>query len=503
MSGRGLENYTALLEAVPSAIIQVDPQGLISYWNKAAEKMYGWNAEEAIGSSWNDFFPTPSVEYRFPPSSHLFEDGRWEGELSQKDRYGNVVLVEARWRMLRDTSGMSESVLAIHTDITAKRTLEQQFLRSQRLESLGILAGGLAHDLNNILTPILVSIGSLRGIASDEETVETLDTLEIVATRGAGIVQQILAFSRGAGGERTIIELHHTFRELRLIIEETFPRTITLVFDLAAGLWPIEGDASQLHQIFLNLCLNAEDAMHGRGTLTVTAANTTIAHEWTGTRPDVLPGRYVVVRVEDTGEGIAHGNIEKIFDPFFTTKSEGNGTGLGLATVDTILTSMGGFVDVVSEPDGGSRFSVYFPAAKEGEVSEEEIPVLEVPRGSGEGILVVDDEPAIRSIVKKILESNGYKVYTAHDGIYGLYLYVKFSEEISVVLTDLVMPKLDGPSMIHAMQKLDSSAKFIVVSGLSDQSTEDPELPVDAVLRKPFTSNTLLEVIYRTIHELR
>ena len=398
--------------------------------------------------------------------------------------------------LFRDGAGRPYLV-GIHMDVTEKKQLEEQFLRAQRLEGLGTLASGIAHDLNNILTPILlvVQLLALQHQNFDEATQKKLKILETSAQRGADLVRQILAFARGVEGKRFSLQVGHLLQEIRKLIQQTLPKSIAIKVDIPPSLWPISGDATQLHQVFMNLCVNARDAMPEGGTLTLTAANCTIDESDARQYFEAQPGAYVLVTVMDTGTGISPQVLNRIFDPFFTTKDIGKGTGLGLSAVLGIVKSHGGFIDVESAIGQGSQFKVYLPATETAEMDQEVN--LELLSGNQELILVVDDEATIREMARSALETYNYRVLSAADGLDAIATLAEHKQEIYAVLMDLVMPTMDGISALPLMQRLQPGLRIIAMSGLNSPQTvtKTHQLGFQAVLNKPFTTHELLQIL--------
>jgi signal transduction histidine kinase/CheY-like chemotaxis protein len=425
----------------------------------------------------------------------------WHGELAQSTKDGRTIFVESRWSLIRDHENKPKSILIINTDITERKKLEAQFFRAQRLESIGTLAGGIAHDLNNVLTPILVSLKLLREMKG-ETPGEVLDTLEASAHRGASIVQQVLSFARGVEGEKAVLQVKHPLNEVLKIAKDVFPRTIEIRSHFEQDLWPVTGDATQLHQVFMNLVVNARDAMPNGGRITIESRNTQIDENYARMQPEAKPGPYVVISVSDTGTGIAPAVLPKIFEPFFTTKDIGKGTGLGLSTAAGIVRSHNGFLAVYSELGQGSSFKVYLPAAESRPESQpEQRGTAALPQGHGEMVMVVDDEAAIREIIKVTLENNGYKVITANDGTEAVAAFATQKRKVHAVMVDLMMPFMDGIATIRALQKMQPTTKVIGISGLMDQARIGQLNEIGGVcfLAKPFTTEQILAMLAKVL----
>ncbi len=397
----------------------------------------------------------------------------------------------------RDPTGAMTRVNGAFQDITERRHLEQQYLRAQRMESIGTLAGGIAHDLNNVLAPILLSIGLLHEDEVNADRLETLAAIEASAKRGAAMVARLLSFARGADGRREHMPIAPLVRDLSTIVRDTFPKNIAFAAHLNPDLWALQADATQLHQVLLNLCVNARDAMPAGGHITVTARNTVVDQTYANVNIDAQPGPYVVLSVEDTGTGIAKDILDKIYDPFFTTKDIGKGTGLGLATSLAIVTGHRGFMRVHSTPGTGTRFDVYLPAQTAPATQPVSVPAEGRPRGHGETVLVVDDEAGIRHIAKRTLEAFGYRVLLASDGAEAIAVYVQHQSDIAVVLTDMMMPVMDGPATIQALVRLNPQVHIIAASGLTTDTKAAGEAAARVIhfLPKPYTSGTLLTAI--------
>jgi hypothetical protein len=419
-----------------------------------------------------------------------------EVELKRKD--GTKLVALESTTVVSSGNGQAQLLQGTWRDVTKQRELEAQFLRVQRMESVGSLAGGIAHDLNNVLAPILMGIQMLLERHEDDVTRRYLCTMEGEAKRGANLVRQILMFSRGVEGRRITLQLRQLIADIEKMLQQTFPKSIAIVTSVAPDLWTVTGDKTQLEQVMMNLCLNARDAMPNGGVLSIMAGNQILVPGRVGPAADKHEP-HVVIEVSDTGQGIPHENLSRIFDPFFTTKKMGAGTGLGLSTVSAILTSHGGFISVDSVVDQGTAFNVYLPAL--GAVQEEKNitrGASSFPTGNGELILVVDDEAAIRDMVRTILENYGYRVLVAADGIEGVAAYSKHRDNIRLVLTDLEMPRLSGLELIRGLERVNAAVQVVSVSGLIDSGglEQSAARPIRAVLQKPFTPAELLKTLH-------
>jgi nitrogen-specific signal transduction histidine kinase/CheY-like chemotaxis protein len=385
--------------------------------------------------------------------------------------------------------------------VTERRKVEAQFLRAQRMESIGTLAGGIAHDLNNVLSPILMAIQMLQlRIAGDEEQ-QWLDILQANAERGAEMVKQVLSFARGVEGERVALHPKHLVKDVVNILKDTLPKSISITYEVSADLWLISADATQIHQVLMNLCVNARDAMPQGGEVTIRAENLTLDDAYARMHLEAKPGRYVIITVADTGAGMSAEVQARIFEPFFTTKEIGKGTGLGLSTALTIVRSHGGFVSVYSEPRKGTQFAVYLPAIESARAVVAQRQRADLPAGHGELLLVVDDEESIRQITKATLETFNYKVLTASDGTEAVALYAQRRDEIAAVVTDMMMPFMDGPATIRALQRLNPRVKIIAASGLGaqDKAAEATALGVELFLPKPYAAEKLLKALAQVL----
>jgi len=496
-----LREQAALLDHACEAITVVDAGGRIVFWNRGAERLYGWTGEEVMGRNLHDQIFRGGQAQSEAARHSLLTTGEWVGELQECTKDGKEIVVESHCSVVRNEAGQHESTLIINTDITAKKELESQFLRAQRLESIGTLASGIAHDLNNILSPLTMGLQLLQLKLQDEQSQRLLHVMQANVSRGTEMIKQVLSFAKGLSGARVRIQPKHLIRELSRIVTETFPRNITMQQRLSDDLWVVDGDATQLHQVLLNLCVNAGDAMPQGGTLTISAENKVLDTIYANMLKGASVGPFVVLTVADTGMGMSPELLARIFDPFFTTKEPGKGTGLGLATVQSIVTRHGGFVQVESKPGAGTKFHLWLPAQATATAVVAPSAPATLPTGQGELILIVDDEAAIREMMRTTLESYGYRTLTAEDGVTALQLFAQQADEIKVVLTDMMMPMMDGLVLIRTLQKIKPHMSFIASSGLTETEKveEACRLGVRHVLSKPYDLETLLTTLARAL----
>nr|MDZ8009089.1 CHASE3 domain-containing protein [Nostoc sp. DedSLP05]MDZ8101910.1 CHASE3 domain-containing protein [Nostoc sp. DedSLP01] len=371
-----------MLDIVKDAIIERNIDNQILFWNQGAQNLYGWKVEEAVGKN--------ILQLLYQENSPQLEDaylsaidtGEWQGELHQLTKEGKEIIVASRWILLRDENGEPKSILSANTEITQQKQSEFQLLRSQRLESIGTLTSSIVHDLNNLLSPTLLSVQFLQKKFPDNQSQKVLQTLENNVKRGANLLKQILIFARGIESKRTIVELQPLMAEIEQIIAQTFPDSIICQIHIPKNLWHVRGDATQLHQVLMNLVVNARDAMPNGGILRIVAENVVISEHSAQINIDAKVGSYIAIVVADTGIGMSSEVQQRIFEPFFTTKDVNKGTGLGLSTTLDIIKNHGGFVNLYSQAGRGTQFTVYFPAL----TSTQTLPVSqELESVTGEG----------------------------------------------------------------------------------------------------------------------
>jgi two-component system, cell cycle sensor histidine kinase and response regulator CckA len=496
-----LIEQAALLDESQDAILVRDLDGTVSYWNVGAERLYGWTASEAMGRRYADLVATGDPSAVEEATRAVLTAGVWSGELRNHTRSGTEVVVEARWSVLSDDRGAPRSILVTDTDVTDRRRIDQQLLRTQRMESLGTLAGGIAHDLNNVLAPILLALELLAVGEDDPRKLELLRTVGSSTQRGAEMVQQVLSFARGVSGDEVPLDVGVLIDDVLGIVRETFPRTVRIERRVEDPIASVVGDATQLHQVLMNLLVNARDALPGGGTVRVRASTVELDEQYAAVTPEVRAGTYVAIDVEDDGHGMRPEVVDRVFEPFFTTKSHGDGTGLGLSTSLAIVRGHGGHLRVYSEPGRGTTFRVHLPATLG--VAADAIPPADaaaaddLPRGDGERLLLVDDEAAVRDITRQTLEAFGYEVVAAQDGAEAVARFARDPDGFDLVITDVMMPIMDGPATVHALRSIRSSIPVIATSGLNANGNDGKAAAVGAehFLGKPFTAARLLELV--------
>jgi PAS domain S-box-containing protein len=499
-----IQEQAALLNIATDAIIVRDLDSRIQFWNDGAESIYGWTATEAIGTRAERLF-CPDIPLEAVGAFNTVQErGAWQGELHKLTKAGKAVVVESRWTLVRDEAGNPRSILSVDTDITEKKQLEQQFLRAQRLESLGSLASGIAHDLNNVLTPIVGAAQLLPMTLPnlDDRNRRLLNMLVESSKRGSGLVKQILTFARGMDGERTTLQARHILTEIISVARQTFPKSIEVLVNHASeDLWLVSVDATQIHQVLMNLFVNARDAMPNGGSLTASTANIVIDADYVARHGQPPVGAYILMTIADTGIGMTGEMLDRIFDPFFTTKE--TGTGLGLSTVQGIVKAHGGAIEVESQIGHGTCFKIYLPA-----IYSKEVEALATTEdsydGKGQLVLVVDDESAIREIAQASLENSNYRVMVASDGIEAIDVYAQNHHSISIVIIDMMMPHLDtrwrslsaGESTILALQQINPQVQIVVMSGSAIDLADVVERShASACITKPFTAADLLHTL--------
>jgi two-component system, cell cycle sensor histidine kinase and response regulator CckA len=477
-------------------------------WSIALEALYGLEPG-SFGDNLCKWLTTihpedrPEVAVEIDRALHFKQGLDLEFRIEYPDNSIHWIAVKSN--IFPDLHGNPTRTIGIHMDITEKKQLEAQFLRTQRLESLGTLASGIAHDLNNILTPILsvAQLLPLRVTNIDARSQNLLKILETSARRGADLIKQILSFAQGIEGKHICIQPNHLILEIQKIIQQTLPKSIHIDTDIHPDLGLVWGDMTQLHQVLMNLCINARDAMPQGGTLTIQATNISIDETFLRKHLEAKVGDYVSISIIDTGTGIQPQLLHRIFDPFFTTKEIGKGTGLGLSAVLGIVKSHGGFIDIQSQVNSGTQIAIYLPACPPTHQPHED--ESELPIGDRQLILVVDDELAIGELIKTTLETYNYQVISASNGREAISLYAQHGDAIAAVLIDMMMPIMDGLTTVTALHQLKPDLPVIAISGLNsiDAVAKAKRFGCEYFLAKPFTNNELLEILSKSVRESR
>lgn len=488
-----------LLNLTHDAIIVRTMDDRIQFWNAGAAALFGWSEEQARHENFETLLRGEPALLNNAKAT-LLETGDWTGEIPLKGKSGAEIIVLSRWNLLRDKEGNPQAILSINTDITERKKLEAVLLRAQRLDSIGVLAGGIAHDLGNAIAPILISAELLEN-CGDEPVRRKVDVIRSNARRASGLVKQILSFVRGRETRIGPVAIRDLVREMEKMVLITFPKSITISVNLAgAELWRVQGDPTEIHQVILNLCVNARDAMPRGGQLTITARNMMLDAARAaaiGTRP----GQFVMVSVGDTGSGIAPDILPRIFEPFFTTKTPDKGTGLGLSTVAAILKRHGGGIEVKSELGEGTEFKIYLPAAGSLDVFETKGETAPLPTGHGELILVIENEEAILELAKETLESYGYEVVTAQNGMQGIARFEESRDRIKLVVTDTDMKGMTGLETVRAIRQIKPDLPVIIASASNQDDQELRRIDAEHMtqLQKPFSLKQLLAAVAKWI----
>ena len=493
-----------LLDVALDPIVLRNMNDTLIYWNKAAENLYGWTFEEAKLLKANQFIAEVDQSKYERGVKEFLEKGECKIELQQRAKNGRKIITLSHWSLVQNQDGKPYARLVIDRDITEQRNFEIQLRRAQRMESLGTLGGGIAHDLNNVLAPILMSIQILNMKVTDPTLKKLIASLESSTKRGSEVVRQVSTFARGTEKEFAPQQLRYIVSEIESIIKGTFPKNIQLRIGISKDLSLVLGDAAQLQQMLMNLCINARDAMPDGGRLTVTAEGMEMDESFARMILGAHPGKYVVLTVADTGTGIPIEIQDKVFEPFFTTKEKGKGSGLGLSMVYAIVKTHSSFIKLYSEIGKGTEIKIFLPATQQterkGVTVTEDIPLT----GNGENILVVDDELSVLQISKEILEARNYRVMTAADGAEATALFASAEKgSVDLVITDMNMPLMDGSSTIRALRRLAPSLKIIISSGLLTDvnSAGVAGLDIQGYLTKPYTADQLAAMVSKVLRK--
>ncbi len=496
-----MRQQAALLNVSHDAILVWDVSKGVQFMNPAAVEFMGpCPTEQAELSS---VLRTRSELELQNAIQEVIRNGNWSGELKLKTRSGEFRTVASRWTLMDAAGGQSNaSVLITCNDITEEKRLENLYLRAQRLESVGTLASGVAHDLNNILSPIIMGTEMLSMTVKDSDGKAMLAIMQESAHRGADTIRQLLTFARGTEANKGLVQPRHLLKEITRLVKQTFPKNIQIYSDYEIQSETVLADPSQLHQVLMNLCVNARDAMPEGGILFIKLENIKIEESQVSIHPAARTGTYVMFEVSDNGEGISPETLEHIFDPFFTTKPQGKGSGLGLASVLGIVEGHDGFILVDSHPGKGSTFKIYIPAVPSTERGNTESRAS-VPCGHGETVLIVDDEKTILLMAERILTQYGYTCLTASSISEAKLLFEENRKQIQLALTDIMMPFGDGRQFIAYLTEQSPEVPIIAISGLSNEDLRDSVMAhgARAFISKPFDSNELRRIIAELLYK--
>jgi PAS domain S-box-containing protein len=489
-----------LLARARDAIVATDLAHRVSFWNASAERIFGWPAAEAMGRHLGEMGLALDPESYAAAHAQTLETGEWHGNLQLRTREGKLLQIEGSWSLVRRPEG--DAVLMIATDVTDTRKLENDLLRSERMDSIGMLAGGVAHDLNNVLTPILMGAELLRSHPNSPNRARILETIERSGRHGAALVQQLLAFARGGDGEQADVNVGSLVEDVEVLLGQTLPPNIRLTVACHPGVEPIHADATQVKQMLLNLCINARDAMPAGGSIAILAENLEVSAALAAAHPGARAGRHVCISVRDDGRGIPPAVLKKIFDPFFTTKGQGKGTGLGLSTVAGIVRKHGGFLTVESEVNLGTCFRLFFPlqAAAAAAPAPERPPIA--VQGNQEEILVIDGNKEVRRSFRLLLEAAGYRVVVSDDPLQAIGGMAHHPATAHALVMDLRLLGGDAHPTISELRDRDPHLAMIVTCPvmephrMAELASYNP--PVE-VLAKPVAADGLLKAVARIL----
>ncbi len=496
-------DFASLVEEAPDAVVAHDMEDRVLYWNAAAERLYGWKSGEILGRPVTRIFYLDTGARR-AACEQLTENGSWSGNLRQLDRRGAEYLVRCRQRLLRDASGKAVAVVSFNTDMTGDLKEEDRERRAHHVRSSTLLAGGIAHELNNALAPILLSSALLKRRVEDPKAGEMVSMIEKCARRGADLISDLLSFERGRGGGSEAIRRDEIESALRKLIEGRLPPSVKRSLGLAPDLWDIRGKMEELTQAFANIVENAGEAMPEGGELRVTAGNRIFDETFESLAPEARAGAYIVIVFSDDGPGVERTLLDRIAEPLFTTKEPRQGHGFGLATALAIIKGHRGFMVLDSDRGRGMTVSVFLPSEVTVDSVKNTAPPFPVTReGAGKLVLVADDEFFVRDTIRKTLEERGYHVVTAADGAEALAVYASRLDEIDLVVTNIEMPFMDGPSLCRALKKLKPKARILVSSGhkQEDRVRQMQAAGADHFLAKPYTASHLADAVQRILSD--
>jgi two-component system cell cycle sensor histidine kinase/response regulator CckA len=495
-----------LLNAVQQAVVATDSKGIVIFWNKFAEILYGWTAEEAVGQAIQDLTPSPFLrEHGAEIIERASAGGVWTGEFLVQGKSGKAFPALLTTSPVRDERGRVLGFVTVSIDLTERRTLEEQFRQSQKMDAVGRLAGGIAHDFNNLLTVIRLNTEIImEGFDPTDPRSDDVKQIRSAAERASALTRQLLAFSRKQILQPRVLDMNSVVGNVEPMLRRLIGEDITINTTCSARGYLV-ADPGQLEQVLMNLVVNARDAMPQGGRITIETRNVELDEHYTSEHAPVVAGRYVMLAVGDNGVGMSRDTREHAFDPFFTTKEAGKGTGLGLATVYGIVKQSGGHVWIYSEPALGTTLKLYFPEVSAAAAflnSEPRTASAETKRGS-ETILLVEDEEAVRGLTSRILEKQGYRVMAAQHGREAMEIASREEGHIDLVLTDVVMPGMNGRGLVERLTGIRPRIKSLYMSGYTDDDIIRRGFiePSRSFLQKPFTSDALLQTVRKILDE--
>jgi PAS domain S-box-containing protein len=496
-----------LLNAVQQAVVATDPEGIVIFWSKFAENLYGWTAEEAVGRTIQELTPSPFLRDHDAQIAVRGAAGEsWTGEFLVEGKSGKAFPALLTTAPVLDEMGRVLGFVRVSIDLTERRNLEEQFRQSQKMDAVGRLAGGIAHDFNNLLTVIRLNTEIiLEGFDPTDPRSDDVKQIKSAAERASSLTRQLLAFSRKQILQPRVLDMNSVVGTVEPMLRRLIGEDITIISHCAARGYVV-ADPGQLEQVLVNLVVNARDAMLQGGRINIETKNVDLDENYTSEHSPVVAGRYVMLAVTDNGVGMSRDTREHAFDPFFTTKEAGKGTGLGLATVYGIVKQSGGYVWIYSEPGHGTALKLYFPevsaAAAFGGMGEHAVVGKTAKRGS-ETILLVEDEEAVRGLACRILEKQGYRVIPAQHGRDAMEIATKEEGRIDLVLTDVVMPGMNGRGLVERLTGIRPTIKSLYMSGYTDDDIIRRGFiePSKSFLQKPFTSEALLQTVRKVLDE--
>ena len=498
-----LAEQATMLNEASDAIISTDTEWCITFWNRGAERIYGWKSEEVVGRPVAFMSRDVNAGEDAETQTSLIRTGVWAGELTQVTKDGRPITVCSHQTLINDHSSVPKAILMINSDITERKAIELKVQQTQRLESIGTLAGGLAHDLNNALSPALMGLDVIQDHLQADEMRSLVEVMKSGILWGADIVRQLMRFSKDSTTTQMDFAPGRLLMDVTKVAKHTFAKGIHVEPELPGDLWQIRGDPTQFHQVVLNLCINAGESMPEGGTLKVVAKNVEVDALYAAANASARKGPHVCISVTDTGGGIPSELLERVFEPFVSTTPEQKGTRMGLFIVYSIVREHGGFVVVESELGRGTCVKAHFPALPGATKHHESSEDLEAPRGKKEWILLVNDDSNFRNTARQTLEHFGYRVVTAEDGASGLIAFMKQRDEIRAVLTGLRLPRLSGIDMCRALKEHQADLGIVVTANMPDSAVANELISTMgiSVVNLPCISTVLLSALRSAIKD--